>query len=242
MRTTGEPQDLASLYKKMAAVMASLQRIPKRGYNSHFKYEYVTDSDVMDAVRLAMGAAGLGFFNNLIDMEQDSKRTLVTVDATFADGDTGATMTVTWVGEALDTQDKGINKALTGAVKYGLLKTFLISTGEDDPDDDGEPKAKTAKAKSNGGKPKTAMHEAMADAIAPKAFDPLNPDWALVMSWDHFMDTVAHNVEHYNHAAHVKNALAKIYPDKDAKKGLTYQVAWTALIDHANAPKDEVPA
>ena len=167
MRTTGEPQDLASLYKKMAAVMASLQRIPKRGYNSHFKYEYVTDSDVMDAVRLAMGAAGLGFFNNLIDMEQDSKRTQVTVDATFADGDTGATMTVTWVGEALDTQDKGINKALTGAVKYGLLKTFLISTGEDDPDSDGDPKAKTAKAKSNGGKPKTAMHEAMADAIAP---------------------------------------------------------------------------
>ena len=167
MRTTGEPQDLASLYKKMAAVMASLQRIPKRGYNSHFKYEYVTDSDVMDAVRLAMGAAGLGFFNNLIDMEQDSKRTLVTVDATFADGDTGATMTVTWAGEALDTQDKGINKALTGAVKYGLLKTFLISTGEDDPDSDGDPKAKTAKAKSNGGKPKTAMHEAMADAIAP---------------------------------------------------------------------------
>ena len=167
MRTTGEPQDLASLYKKMAAVMASLQRIPKRGFNQHFKYEYVTDSDVMDAVRLAMGAAGLGFFNNLIDMEQDSKRTQVTVDATFADGDTGATMTVTWVGEALDTQDKGINKALTGAVKYGLLKTFLISTGEDDPDSDGDPKAKTAKAKSNGGKPKTAMHEAMADAIAP---------------------------------------------------------------------------
>ena len=164
MRTTGEPQDLASLYKKMAAVMASLQRIPKRGYNSHFKYEYVTDSDVMDAVRLAMGAAGLGFFNNLIDMEQDSKRTLVTVDATFADGDTGATMTVTWVGEALDTQDKGINKALTGAVKYGLLKTFLISTGEDDPDSDGDPKAKTAKAKtakakSNGGdKPEPAPH------------------------------------------------------------------------------------
>jgi len=41
---------------------------------------------------------------------------------------------VTWLGEAMDGQDKGINKALTGAVKYGLLKTLLASTGEDDPD------------------------------------------------------------------------------------------------------------
>ena len=169
MKTTGEPKDLASLYKKMATVMASLQRIPKRGYNAFHKYEYVTDSDVMDAVRSGMGTAGVGFFSNLVDMEQEGSRSLVTVEATFADGDTGATMTVTWVGEALDKGDKGINKALTGAVKYGLLKTFLVSTGEDDPDSDGDPKAKTAaKAKSNGGdKPKAAMLEAMADAIAP---------------------------------------------------------------------------
>ena len=158
MKTTGEPKDLASLYKKMATVMASLQRIPKRGYNAFHKYEYVTDSDVMDAVRSGMGAAGVGFFNHLVDMEQDGNRSLVTVDATFADGDTGATMTVTWMGEALDTQDKGINKALTGAIKYGLLKTFLISTGEDDPDADGNAKGKTAVKAKDGDKPEPAAH------------------------------------------------------------------------------------
>ena len=134
MKTTGSPQELASLYKRMAQAMAQLKRLPKRGQNKHFNYMYVTDSDVLDAVRGALGGVGIAFFNDLVDMEQDGNRTLITLDATFADGETGASVTVTWAGEALDSQDKGINKALTGAVKYGLLKTLLASTGEDDPD------------------------------------------------------------------------------------------------------------
>jgi len=136
MKTTGSPQELASLYKRMAQAMAQLKRLPKRGQNKHFNYMYVTDSDVLDAVRGALGGVGIAFFNDLVDMEQDGNRTLITLDATFADGETGASVTVTWAGEALDSQDKGINKALTGAVKYGLLKTLLVSTGEDDPDDE----------------------------------------------------------------------------------------------------------
>jgi|GEM_PF-4547377 len=55
-------------------------------------------------------------------------------DYTLACGDTGATITTRWTGEAADSQDKGINKAATAALKYWLLKTFLISTGDEDPD------------------------------------------------------------------------------------------------------------
>ena len=36
-------------------------------------------------------------------------------------------------GTGADTQDKGVGKAMTGAYKYMLLKTFAIPTG-DDPD------------------------------------------------------------------------------------------------------------
>ena len=139
MRTTGSPQELATLYRRMAQAMAQLKRLPKRGRNTHFGYDYVTDSDVLDAVRGALGAAGVAFFTDVVDMSQDGKRTELTLDAMFADSETGASMTVTWIGEALDSQDKGINKALTAAVKYGLLKTLLVSTGEDDPDGEPEP-------------------------------------------------------------------------------------------------------
>jgi len=128
----------ASLYKKMSGVMGRLDRIPKRGINQHFKYAYVTDADVLEGVRKAMAEEGLAFFVNTVDIEQDGNRTTGTYDVTFADGETGAALTVTWIGEALDAQDKGMSKALTGAIKYGLMKTFLISTGDTDPDE-GEP-------------------------------------------------------------------------------------------------------
>jgi len=143
MKTTGSPQELASLYKRMAAAMAQLKRLPKRGRNERFNYAYVTDSDVLDAVRSALGSAGIGFFTDVVDIDRSRSIptrsgelavTELTVDAMFADSETGATVTVTWLSEAMDGQDKGINKALTGAVKYGLLKTLLVSTGEDDPD------------------------------------------------------------------------------------------------------------
>ncbi len=40
-------------------------------------------------------------------------------------------MTTSWVGQGLDNADKGYYKAYTGAVKYFLMKTFMISTGDD---------------------------------------------------------------------------------------------------------------
>lgn len=40
-----------------------------------------------------------------------------------------------WAGYGDDAGDKGIYKALTGAVKYALMKQFLVSTG-DDPEGD----------------------------------------------------------------------------------------------------------
>ena len=161
MKTTGSPQELASLYRRMAEAMAQLKRLPKRGKNTHFNYEYVTDSDVLDAVRGALGGAGVAFFTDVVDIERTSVTTRtgettlteLTIDAMFADSETGASVTVAWMGEALDGQDKGINKALTGAVKYGLLKTLLVSTGEDDPD--GET---TVEDKGNGQKDKPTLH------------------------------------------------------------------------------------
>lgn len=43
-------------------------------------------------------------------------------------------VTVTTVGEAMDSSDKAINKALTQAYKNALWQTLCIPTGEPDPD------------------------------------------------------------------------------------------------------------
>jgi len=127
----------STLYTKMSRVMGMLERIPKNGFNQHFKYAFVTDADVVDTVRTAMASEGLAFFASMDSIHQEGKRTVVNIKLTFADGESGDTMSVNWIGEANDSQDKGVAKAATSAVKYALLKTFLISTG-DDPDSDND--------------------------------------------------------------------------------------------------------
>jgi len=132
-----------SLFAKMALILKSIERIPKRGRNPHFNYDYVLDADVLESVRNQFAEHGIAFFVSVADFRQETRtssrgndtiKTIVGIDATFADAESGESFTVRWIGEADDQQDKGANKALTAGVKYGLIKTFLIPTGEDDAD------------------------------------------------------------------------------------------------------------
>jgi len=55
----------------------------------------------------------------------------VKINFSFIDADTGEGNFITMIGEGMDTGDKAIYKAITGAQKYVLMKTFLIPTGDD---------------------------------------------------------------------------------------------------------------
>lgn len=134
----------ASLYAKMAHVLGAISRIPKNGYNTHFKYAFATASDITDAVRAEMSQAGLCMFVSIEDVQRipmqtrsgETTNTVITLQISICDGDTGVCWISSWKGEGIDNQDKGISKAVTAAVKYFLIKTFMISTGDtsDDPD------------------------------------------------------------------------------------------------------------
>ena len=54
---------------------------------------------------------------------------------TFADVDTGEEVVAKVAGQGLDPGDKAPYKAMTGALKYALLQSFLLATG-DDPEDE----------------------------------------------------------------------------------------------------------
>lgn len=129
-----------SLHSKMAEVIGTIGTIPKNGWNDFHKYKYVLESDVVDAVSAELSKRGVAFYaaSKIIEMREwqtpKGKPTLITnvqVDLTFADGETGETFTITSAGSGDDASDKGVYKATTGAVKYGLMKTFLIATGDD---------------------------------------------------------------------------------------------------------------
>ncbi len=54
---------------------------------------------------------------------------------TFADVDSGEEVIAKVAGQGLDPGDKAPYKAMTGALKYALLQSFLLATG-DDPEDE----------------------------------------------------------------------------------------------------------
>lgn len=144
-----DPKAQASLFAKLAKIMGKLERLPKRGRNAHFGYEFVTDADVSDTVRSLLADAGIAFFANMRDAQYSGDKVVARFTFTFADSSTGAVWSCDWVGEGQDKQDKGTAKAATSALKYFLLKTFILSTGDpaDDSDNDAPVKPKPAQKK-----------------------------------------------------------------------------------------------
>src|SRR4029077_15026588 len=59
----------------------------------------------------------------------------VIMSYSFEDGQTAEAITVKVAGEGLDSGDKAPYKAMTGALKYALLQSFLLATG-DDPEEE----------------------------------------------------------------------------------------------------------
>jgi ERF superfamily len=133
----------AQLYKKLSEVMAAVGKLPKDGQNSHFGYKFATDQTVYTAVRQLLAERSIILISEMADCQMVESAWVVAFNFTFCDGDTGATITSRWYGEAVaitskgTRDDKGLNKTATAALKYFLLKTFIIATG-DDPDADGE--------------------------------------------------------------------------------------------------------
>jgi hypothetical protein len=131
-----------NLWQKLAAISKEVGHIDKTGKNSHFNYAFMEHSQVVATLRPIMDEYGV-----VVDFEA--------MDATFTD--TGKSFrvllhmkyTVTnadkpsehferlWVSEAMDQQDKGINKALTAAEKNVFAKLFHLSDRdlEDDEND-----------------------------------------------------------------------------------------------------------
>ena len=133
-----------SLVSKLVKVMKRVKNIPKRGYNSFHKYYYATEADVAENVRDALAEQNVLMITSIL--EKSYRETItrsgnkeyiytVTMEFIFIDGDSGEELKFVIVGEGQDAGDKGIYKAITGAQKYALMKTFLIPT-YDDPESD----------------------------------------------------------------------------------------------------------
>jgi hypothetical protein len=135
-----------SLVAKLAIIMGELGAVPKEGFNKAQQYRFVRETDVVAKLVPLLAKYHIFLHQTVTKHKRESLYTTssgntmwlttVWVEGTWMDGDSNETLpAATFIGYGADTGDKGIYKAMTGSEKYMLMKTFLISTG-DDPEAD----------------------------------------------------------------------------------------------------------
>ena len=127
---------VANISRKIIAVMRDVGYVQKAGHNDFQNYKYATEADAIAALRPAMIKHGLCMIPSVESVEQDEwGNTNVLMHYRILDED-GNFLSFRAAGSGNDKNskgvgDKGIYKALTGASKYALLKTFMMETGDD---------------------------------------------------------------------------------------------------------------
>lgn len=135
-----------SLYKKILEVMKDIKYLQKDDNVStggSGSYKAISEEKVTETVRESLIKNGL----IILPIEQEHKRddtilenngkqtvsrlTTVNVKYKIVDTDTGEFEILASSGTGVDTQDKGVGKAMTYSYKYMMLRTFAIPTGED---------------------------------------------------------------------------------------------------------------
>ena len=152
-----------NLATKLSSIMGELGSVEKKGFNKAQNYRFVRESDVVAALVPLLAKNKIMLRQSVVSSNREPLYqtnsgltmwlTRCIVEFQWLDGETGEILeTVTVPGEGADTGDKGIYKAMTGAEKYFLMKTFLISTGDDPEADEKVDKAVAASAAKEGPK------------------------------------------------------------------------------------------
>ena len=125
--------DKLNLYQKISEVMKEVSYLQKDdaikfGTTS---YKAISEEKVTSTIREQLVKVGLVILP--IEQEHFKVDNLTTVNVKYkiVNVENGEFIEVVSSGTGVDTQDKGVGKAMTYAYKYMLLRTFAIPTGED---------------------------------------------------------------------------------------------------------------
>lgn len=141
-----------NIHQRLAKAMATITYIQKEK-KAGMRYSIVSHDAVTAKVRPALLEAGIVYYPVATMTAQTGNRTEAHMTIRFVNVDDPADhFDVQSFGYGIDDQDKGPGKAMSYAVKYALLKTLGLETG-DDPDLDQDvsfsQKAEPGKAKSS---------------------------------------------------------------------------------------------
>lgn len=131
-----------NIFQKLIEVRKSCEYLKKD--NKGYQFNFVSSSQTLGTLRAAMDKHGLLLVPKVISHEtrdHETKKgeheyfTIASMSFTWINADQPEEqIECPWLGQGLDSGEKGVGKAMTYAEKYFLLKFFNIATDKDDPD------------------------------------------------------------------------------------------------------------
>lgn len=136
---------MALIYEKLARIASKIPAIDKDAVNKPDGYRYRSIYHIYNELHPLFQQEGVFLLPNVLDntetvVETNKGRAFrqkTKVQWSFVCED-GSQLNSTSIGEGIDTSDKGVNKSLTGSLKYLLAWMFLIPTKPNEIDADSE--------------------------------------------------------------------------------------------------------
>lgn len=125
-------EKILNIYQRINAVMKEVTYIQKEDKKVNGQYTFASHDAVTARLHGPMTTHGIVMSSSIVELVQDGNRTSVKLEINFINIDEPTDrLTVVYYGYGIDPQDKGIGKAISYAIKYALLKTFCLETGDD---------------------------------------------------------------------------------------------------------------
>lgn len=174
-----KPEESRLINQAICNVMARIGAIEKNKKNVKQGFDYRGVDDVMNALQKELIAEQVYVFPTVLHMDRMERTnatgtvlqyTLLTMQYTFVCAKDGSNVSVTVIGEGMDSGDKSANKAMSVAFKYACLQIFCIPTEEQkdvamvDPDRDSYDVKNTPKTEQKTAK--TSTKKAVPDDVA----------------------------------------------------------------------------
>lgn len=131
-----------NIFQKLVEVRKTVEYLKKD--TEGYQFKFVSSSQTLGSLRKAMDEYNLLLVPSIFETEirdhQTSKGsheyfTAIKIKFTWINADQPEEkIECDWIGQGLDSGEKGVGKACTYAEKYFLLKFFNIATDKDDPD------------------------------------------------------------------------------------------------------------
>lgn len=168
---------------KLAKIAGEIGKIEKGGYNQAQRYAFARDEDISDAIRPVLARNGVAIVKTSVQMLNSEARettnrdnrtvystyTEVHVKISLADVDTGEMAEFEGIGSGIDSGDKSVYKAITGAKKYAWIVGLTLSFGEDPEADEALPNREQPKPQANPAQTKKYPQSPMEPPTVAKA-------------------------------------------------------------------------